>query len=332
VFVTASSGANQDRLHVLCFEAASGKKLWERQFWATGRTFCHPTSAIAAPTPASDGQHVFAFYSSNDLACLDLDGNLKWFRGLTYDFPTAANDVGMSSSPIVAGKLVIVQVESKGDSFAAGIDTATGLTHWRVDRPQEMNWCSPALVPGKTPAEDLLLLQSPTELTAHDPQTGRLLWTFKRECDGIPSSVGRDGMIFLPSKGLTGLRVQPGQAEPEVVWDESKLGGGNASPVVHGDRVYSLNRVGALAGADAATGKVDWRVRIKGTYWATPVEAGGNLYCANYDGLVTVVKVGTDAEIVGESSLGEPVLGSPAIVDGAMYLRSDKHLWKIAAK
>ena len=64
VFVTASSGpVVQDRLHVLCFDADSGKQLWHRQFLATGRCFHHPTSANAAPTPASDGQRVYAFFS-----------------------------------------------------------------------------------------------------------------------------------------------------------------------------------------------------------------------------------------------------------------------------
>ncbi len=67
VFVTASSGAvTQNRLHVISFDVATGKKAWERQFWATGRCFHHPTSAVAAPTPASDGQRIVAFYSSND--------------------------------------------------------------------------------------------------------------------------------------------------------------------------------------------------------------------------------------------------------------------------
>ena len=120
VIVTCSSGVKQDRLHVLCFDAKDGKRLWERQFWATGRTLSHPASANAACTPASDGKLIFAFYSSNDLACLDLDGNLKWFRGLAYDFPHAGNDVGMSSSPLVVGDVVVAQVECQGDSFAAG--------------------------------------------------------------------------------------------------------------------------------------------------------------------------------------------------------------------
>ena len=72
LILTASSGVNQDRLHVLCFDTESGEQLWERQAWATGRTFCHPSMGVAAPTPASDGKRIYAFYSSNDLICLDL--------------------------------------------------------------------------------------------------------------------------------------------------------------------------------------------------------------------------------------------------------------------
>src|SRR5262249_8155833 len=47
-FATACSAHNQERLHVLCFDAATGKKLWERQAWATGNTGCHPKTCMAA--------------------------------------------------------------------------------------------------------------------------------------------------------------------------------------------------------------------------------------------------------------------------------------------
>ncbi len=115
VIVTSSSDYDQKRLHVLAFDTKLGQKLWERQFWATGRTRTHPSSANAAPTPASDGEFIYAFYSSNDLICLDLDGNLVWYRGLAYDFPKAGNDIGMASSPDVIADTRIVQLENQGD-------------------------------------------------------------------------------------------------------------------------------------------------------------------------------------------------------------------------
>ncbi|HEV3021106.1 MAG TPA: PQQ-binding-like beta-propeller repeat protein, partial [Pirellulales bacterium] len=183
VIVTASSGYKQDRLHVLCFDAATGQPAWQRQFWATGRTLCHPTMAVAAPTPASDGKRIFAFFSSNDMACLDLEGNLIWFRGLAFDYPTAGNDVGMASSPLVAAETVVVQMENLGESFATGLDVQSGESRWRLQRTKAMNWTSPALWRGKTPADDVVLLQSSKELTAHRPRTGELLWSLDVPAD-----------------------------------------------------------------------------------------------------------------------------------------------------
>lgn len=331
VVVTASSGPNQDRLHVLCFDGATGRLDWERQFWATGRCFCHPTSAIAANTPASDGERIFAFFSSNDLVCLDLQGNLRWFRGLTFDFPTAANDVGLASSPLVVGDTVVVQVETKGESFAAGLDTANGATRWQLPRLNQMNWTSPSLLKSTTPGgPDVVLLQSTDRLTAHDPRTGLELWSFERTCSGIPSPVGRGDLVLVASDGLTALRHPPAASTAEVLWNDTKLGPGNASPVLVDNRVYVVSRGGPMTCADARTGEVLWKLRLKGPQWATPVVAGGHLYAASQDGAVQVVRLGKEGEIVAEIPFHEQLFGSPAVADGALYFRSDAHLWKIA--
>lgn len=333
VFVTASGGVNQDRLYVLCFDARSGKQLWERQFWATGRTLSHPASANAAPTPASDGQHIYAFYSSNDLICLDLDGNLKWLRGLAYDFPQAGNDVGMSSSPIVVGDVVIVQVECQGDSFATGIDKLTGESRWRVDRPREASWSSPVVMRGDTPSGEVVLLQSPKKLTAHDPATGKELWAYNVACDGISSAVAPEGIVYVASKGITALRPG-GTAEPEVLWNVASLQPGAASPIFSDGRLFIVNRAGVLTCADAANGQVSWRVRLQGEFWGTPALVGNRVYCIGDKGASQVVEISADgrkAEIVGKSQLDGTIQCSPAIANGALYVRSDKHLWKIAA-
>ena len=184
VFVTCSSGVKQDRLHVVCYDADSGELLWHRQIWANGRTMTHPTSSTAAPTPASDGQHVFAFYSSNDLICYDLDGNLKWYRALGKDYPKAGNDIGMASSPVVAGGTVVVQVENQGDSFAAGIDVETGLNRWRIDRKKSANWTSPIAMKTKS-GIDVVLLKSDEGVTARDILTGDEVWSYEIGAGGI---------------------------------------------------------------------------------------------------------------------------------------------------
>lgn len=329
VIVTSSSGATQDKLHAACYDEATGKPVWTRQFWATGRTLCHPASAVAANTPASDGQRIYAFFSSNDLVCLDLDGNLLWYRGLTYDHPNAANDVGMSSSPLVTPQAVIVQVENKTDSFAAALDKQTGATLWKIPRFAEMNWTSPISMTAAG-GESVVLLQSTNGLTAHDPTTGRQLWAHEKKCSGIPSSLAVGGTVFVPSEGLTALRPASTGSQAEVLWSTTKLEPGNASPVVRDNLVYIVNRAGALTCGDTGTGEVQWRSRVKGPVWATPVLAGRSLYVTNQDGVTYVAAVDEKGEIVAENPLGEEVYGSPAVGNRAIYLRSVGRLWKVA--
>ena len=330
IFVTASSGAKQDRLHVLCFDTATGKPAWERQFWATGRTLCHPTSAVAANTPASDGKRIFAFYSSNDLICLDLEGNLLWYRGLTFDYPNAANDVGLASSPLVIGETVVVQIENQGDSFAAGFDVATGETRWRVAREPAANWTSPVAMQGKTPEQNAVVLQSGKSTVGLHAITGKLIWEHPSGGSGIPSPTVDGDVVFLPGSSLTALRRDSGSLANEVLWANNKLAPGSASPVVHDGKVYTMNRAGVLSCGETAKGELLWQLRLKGPMWATPVIAGNYLFAVNQDGLAQVVKLGEKGEIAAENALGESVLGSPAVSDGAIYFRSDAHLWKIA--
>ncbi len=329
VVVTASSGPKQDRLHVLCFDAASGRKLWERQFWATGRTMSHPSSANAAPTPASDGEAIYAFYSSNDLVCLDLDGNLRWYRGLASDFPKAGNDVGMASSPVVHDGTVVVQVENQGDSFVSAIDTRSGQTRWQLPRPQKANWTSPVIaeVPGGNP---VVLLKSGSGLDAHDLKSGLLQWTHAAAAGGISSAAIEGGRIYLPEDGLTLLNLSPSGRAPDVVWNANRMNAGPTSPVVADDQVFIINRGGVLSCASLQDGKDQWQLRLSGSFWATPVYAGGHLYCINDGGQAQVVKLGEKPEIVARNDFGQGVQGSPAVADGALYVRSDGSLWKIA--
>jgi len=330
VFVTATSGVKHDRLHVLCFDADSGKRLWERQFWATGRTATHESISGAAPTPASDGQRVFAFFSSNDLICLDLDGNLQWYRGLSFDYPKSGNDIGMASSPTVVDGAVVVQVESQGDSFAAGIDTVTGENLWKVPRNNRSNWASPIALPGRGGRRTAVLLQSPGGLTAHDPRTGEQLWSLDGGCAGICSSLFHEDLLLAPMNGLTALRFSDASDAPEIIWDSRRLSPGSPSPIVHRNRVYTLSGAIVKCG-ELKTGDLIWQLRLEGTHWATPVIAGDYMYCVNYDGKANVIRLGDEeGEVVGEASFEQSIHASPAVSNNALYVRSDRYLWKIS--
>ncbi len=187
LFLTAASGPDQKQLHLLCFDRDSGDPIWERRFWATGRTMAHRKTNVAAPTPASDGERIYAIFSSNDLICVDLDGNLIWMRGLTLDYPNASNSLGMASSPIIAGDTLVAQVENDSESFAAGFDLLTGENRWKIDRPKAANWTSPTVL--QVDGEDIVALQSSKGVLGVLPETGSEIWNFAKGASTIPSSV-----------------------------------------------------------------------------------------------------------------------------------------------
>ncbi|MBC7856137.1 MAG: PQQ-binding-like beta-propeller repeat protein, partial [Pirellulaceae bacterium] len=186
----------------------------------------------------------------------------------------------------------------------------------------------PAALRGKD-GKQLVLLQSSKGLTAHDPLTGEQKWKYDAGCNIIPSPTTIGSRIYLAANGLTALDSEEGATTANIAWDSNKLGPGNASPVIADGKVFAL-RGAVLTAGDEKTGDELWQVRLKGNFWATPVVAGGHVYCVNQEGQCFVIKPGDEkAEVVSTMELGDAFLGSPAVAGNAMYLRSDKFLYKI---
>lgn len=326
---SGGEGRQQDRVYVEAYSTTDGSKLWSRRFWSTGRPFSHPTSANAAPTPVCDGERIYAFFSSNDLACLTLEGDLVWYRGLTYDYPKAANDVGMASSPVIAGDVVVVQVENQGDSFVSGIDRLTGEPRWRAVREAEANWGSP--VAYQVDGVDYVLVVSRVGATAYRASDGEIAWERAGAGSSVSSSVVLGDKLLMPFDGL--LFVSASSMSTEDVWNNNRARPSNTSPVVWNDKAYLLSGQGVLAAVNLADGEVAWQERVGGSYWATPVIAGGHLYAVSSAGVVNVVRLDAEgAEVIGSYDLGEAALASPAVADGGLYIRTDSGLWKFAAE
>lgn len=332
VVVTCSSGVRQEKLHVICFDAKDGSLRWERNFWSTGRTMTHNKTCVAAPSPVSDGERIFALYSCNDLICLDLEGNLRWLRGLTLDYPNASNSLGMASSPVVAGDTLVVQIENDSESFAAGIDRATGKNRWKTDRARKANWTSPVVLKDSATGGDVVALQGSAGVSAVDPDTGREVWAYEDGAATMASGAasGDGSVLFVPSHGLTALQAGPERNVARQLWREEQQSPGTASPLVLGDHVFTLNNAGVLTCAETKTGERLWRLRLKGPFSASPVAAGKRLYFFSEKGVGQIVDVsGAEGTVSGEIELGETILATPSISDGAIYVRSDGHLWKI---
>lgn len=325
LYLTACTGPEQERLHVLCYEAATGRKLWERQFWATGSTQCNKTTCMAAPTPAADAGRVFALFATGDLAALDREGNLLWYRSLCGDYPTVGNNVGMAASPVLHKDSLLVPLENVGDSFVAGLDARTGANRWKHARAPKLNWTTPLVVEAGGRAQ--VLFQSPDELTAHDPETGKKLWGVASKLSSMPSPAAGEGLVFAP--GGPSLALRPGSGEPERVWDSGSVSSATASPTFHKGRLYTINSTGVVACADPKDGAVLWRARATGPFSASPVFAEDRMYLVNEKGIATVLNLADEGKPLAENKLEDVFLASPAVSGGAIYLRSDKALYCI---
>lgn len=327
VYVTAASGFEQKRLHVLCFDLKTGKQLWDRQFWATGTTHCNPKTNMAAPTPVTDGKRIYALFATADLACLDTEGDLGWYRSLAGDYPAIGNNVGMASSPTLWKDLLIVPMENVGESFVAGIDVKSGENRWRIDRPRGINWTTPVVVSNNGKSE--LLLQTPQLFTAHDPATGKLLWKWAGDCGSAPSPVAHDGIVFIAGGPFTALQSGSANTQPKVLWQNSKLATGYTSPVYYQGLIYTVSTRGIINCAEPGTGKIRWTERAEGEFSASPLAADGKIYVTSEAGTTTVLQAGGEAKVLSTNPLPETILASPVASDGAIFLRSDRHLYCI---
>jgi outer membrane protein assembly factor BamB len=328
-FLTAASGEKQDRLHVLAYDAKTGQKVWQRTVWATGPTDAHPKTCMAAPTPASDGKYLVALFATNDLICVDLDGNLQWIRSLHDENPGSTDGRGLASSPLIIGSTVIVQCENQNTSFAVGIDLVTGKNRWRRDRPREVNWSSPILIPSKSPDHRLALLQGSNQLTACEPRSGKEVWAIKGKWHPIASSVITGTTLLVPGDRKLSAYELRADAPPKLLWEQARLNPTTASPVVSDGKIYVL-RGSILTVGELKTSDVLGQLRLKGNFSSSPVVAGGLLFCVNEDGIVHVLRpTENEPELVNTCPFEETVLCTPAATGGALYLRSDKHFWKI---
>ena len=330
VYVAAASGINNDKLHVLCFDAKEGKTLWHRQLNATGNSGCHPKSSMAAPTPVATEDGVFVLFATADLVAFDKEGNLKWYRSLAGDYPKIANQVGMASSPIVCNDALIVPMDSDGESFLAALDINDGRNRWKVDRPKDINWVTPAL--RKVGDKTEVLFQSRLGLTAYDSLDGKKRWSHATDGGTSPMPVMMGDQVLMMGKGVVCLKPNA-EGKPDVLWTSPKLSSGFCTPLVYGDNIYNVSSAGVLVCTDKA-GKEVWQERLKkGKYWASPIASDGKIFVANDEGIVTVVRAGGErAEVLGTNDLKDEIMGTPAIADGAIYIQTVKGLYCIGAK
>ena len=330
-------------MKVIGLDAKSGKVLWQHIAYegpvADGR---HRKGSFASATPVTDGRHVFVFFGTEGLYAYSVDGALKWKKDLG-EIRTLG--LGYATSPLLSGDLVIVQCdEDNGEkSFIAAFDKATGKEAWRQSRKVQSSWATPVLADVGGRAE---LITAGSEFTiAYDPQTGRELWRTKGVgSNAIPSPVYGDGIVYVtagyPTKSVLAIRhgrpatagSNNAGASAEILWTRARGTAYVTSPILVGDSLYISTDRGVLTNLDAKTGEARYeggRVPVPASFTASMVAFGDKILQASEDGDVFVIQAGPTHKVIATNHLGEPILASPALSNGVIYIRGEQHLYAI---
>jgi outer membrane protein assembly factor BamB len=330
-----------DRKHtfkVMCLDLDTGKLLWEKTAWeGTPYDDRHRKSSFAASTPGTDGRYVYAFFGAEGLYAYDFNGRLVWKAD-----PGKLGTLGMGTgtSPVIYEDLVILQCdEEAGDaSFIVAFDKKTGKQIWKTPRKVEVSWSTPVLV--RTVKRTELITSGSQAVISYDPATGKELWRTKGlESNAIPTPVATRELVIVaagfPAKVAMAIRLGGTGELPEsnLVWKFAKGTAYVPSPIAYGDYLYLTTDRGILTCLDIKTGKVIYeggRVPIPATFTASPVAFDGKILLTSEDGDTFIVKAGPKHEILGTNSLDEPVYSSPALADGKIFIRGEKHLYCIS--
>jgi outer membrane protein assembly factor BamB len=326
-----------DRRHtfkVVALDARSGRIVWERTAYE-GVVYDarHRRSSFAGPTPVTDGAMVYAYFGPEGLYAYDAAGTLVWKAGEKF----ATLGLGTGTSPILYQNLVIIQRdEDNGEqSVLVAYDKTTGKEIWRTKRTVEISWSTPVLVQSDGRAE--LVTNGNERIIAYDPATGKELWQSAGvQSNAIHTPLVGHGLVILtagyPVKKVIALRPGAIADDTRVAWEYTRGTGYVISNLLYGDYLYLFSDNGIVTCLDPKTGAVKYeggRIPKPARFMGSPVAFAGYVAMTSEDGDTFMLKAGPSHQIVGVNTIGEPVYSSPAIANGRIYIRADRHLFAI---
>jgi outer membrane protein assembly factor BamB len=339
---------------LFCYDL-SGKELWRRQMptVVVGGDFGTGASPILA-----DGMVIVLRDQTKDSKIVALDaatGERKW--------ETKRQSPLSYSTPVVWDTPQGKQVVAAGHAQMIGYDLRSGTEKWSLASTPAGCVASPVVADGnlffagssgtddpefQMPTYDSLLkdLDKDRDGTLSREEAEKAFEGFfdnqDANKDGKVSRDEWDTVIRLFSEGKNNaLALKPGgsgDAASRVLWNKSKGLPYIPSAIVYRGQCVMVKDGGILTAYDAKTGDevyVQKRVAASGSYYASPVAAGGNIYFTSLkEGAVTVLKAGTaEPEVVAENPpLSERVAATPAIAEDTLYVRTEKNLYAFSEK
>ena len=150
-----------------------------------------------------------------------------------------------------------------------------------------------------------------------------------KEWDGMYAFLDQ----FKFANGLIAIRPGNDERETEIAWQHNRGVPECPSPLCYDGRVYLIKNGGILSCLSAETGTLHFQERLDagGPYYASPVAGDGKIYTASARGVVTVFEAGDALEVLSSNALEGRILATPALVDGAVYVRTDTQLLAFGA-
>src|SRR5689334_6267346 len=356
--IAGQGETEQERL--MCFNADTGKLLWEHRFNVYLSDV--PPHRVGWASPVGDPAtgNVYVFGVGGNLIGLSKDGKVLWERSLGEDFGLLTTHGGRTVSPIIDGNLVIVSgvtfqwgQHGRGAHRFIAFDKKTGETMWVSapgGRPYDTTYAPPIIV---NVNGTRLLIQGGSDgfVYAIKPQTGEPVWKYEISKRGLNTGVVVHNNVAILTHSEENLAssemgmmvavdaTAKGDIKPEQIkWSTFGWQGGFSSPVLDGDRLYQIDNSANIAAFDVNTGKQLWLKNLGTIQKASPVLADGKLYVGTENGTFYILKPSaTGCEILDQEHLEtngveEKIIGSAAVANGRIYFASEAGLYCIGKK
>jgi outer membrane protein assembly factor BamB len=334
VFMVTAVAAKQARV-LLCLDRSTGKLLWQKTVITAPMEGKHQLNSHASSTPATDGELVYVAFldqATMVVAAYDFEGNQRW---LARPGPFASKH-GFCSSPVLYKDKVIVNGDHDGDSYLIALSRKDGRTLWKTAREnQTRSYCVPIIreLAGRTQ----MVLSGDKCVASYDPNNGKRHWIIDGPTEQFVASIvynEKADLLFVtggyPDHHI--LAVKPdgegNVTKSKIVWRTNRGVSYVPSPISVGDYFFVVSDSGVAHCFEAATGRMIWQERM-GEHHASLVAADGLVYFLNDNGLMHVVKAADKYECIAKNDIGEKTFASPAISNGQIFLRGDKHLFCI---
>ena len=346
IFLT-STDRDSERILLLCIDTA-GKQLWQRTI-GRGESKQAEKNNLASASPSTDGHYVWTLTGNGTVMCHDLSGNRKWQFHVEDRYEKIDMPWSMASSPTPYGQLLYLQLLHLNSSRVIAVDKTSGAEVWNVERETDAqgkcmrSYATPVVY--HDTEREYLLTHGQDYIVAHELDSGRELWrcgNFHPRSGYDPmmhissSPVVAEGIILVPSGSQGNFQVLRPDGVGSITGDPKHCFWSNhisplrPSALLVDSEVYVCQEPGVLHCLDAKTGTKHYKRAVhRHTHHASPVYADGRIYLTACDGTVTVVKAGTDFEILATNSLDELISASPAISGGRIYLRTFAGLYAV---